>query len=907
MQPPPSPTRPSQNDNCPSASSSTPSLSSLPAPGNTTSAAAALQGATLAFKNNSQRKTGASSPNPHPGSNTGRGPSPARPPSRNVQTTAASAAGGRTRPATPAGVGHEAVGRGHGRTADTGHGNPIPAGTGQGVGSRGNGTTGTGQGRTGQPQQGLTAAGLRGNANGALLAATQAAREHAAAVSSSGPRPRSAEGQGNAAALSGQVTGGSGGGDGSTPETGQRPRSRGAQTHGGLVAQRLSELHPGGGAGGGRGSPSTLLSPPVLGGRPGLEGGRQGSSSSPSLIAATLAASRSASPVRMPSPQPSPNPQLNSGKMTRSRGQSVSGAGIAEPAVRLGAGTRAAEAEALDTASIPPTTSLVSLFESKRERDDVDPVKRRRPALKLRTAEAEEQTWMDGKLEDRRVVKPKPKPEPKPKPQSVDLGRPALPDLGQEYRRPLSQVGQTMTAGRNDEEAHVDLPPQSQIESRNTRPPLARKPRPQVDNRPLTPSSTRSPRISSTNLVSPQPKKLARMPRPEPPAPPARVTKMPEPTLTITPVEPEHDHIDALHSQQPPPRQRRLSQSSTSTDDTFVSASSVPSRSMSPNRGTSKPSEPSTTRKRASSLRSLSNPDLQHPPTQQGSTPTLPLDSLTNAIVASNLASSRLTINTPSQPPPVPAPRRSGRNHTHGTVSPLQPHHTAESLRSQLTGGSSKSHHRTPQQPLQPQRSGKLLQTLRSPHSPALSDDEDARRRMHHLHRKRNKVNKALLMGAKHAHHEGSRRRWRDEITARERRRYEAVWASNRGLFLREGWAFHHDPEGQDGPGTQPHFQIESSRAVTGPEADLVVNVVVRDIWARSRLPADELAEVWDLVDRGQRGALARDEFVVGMWLIDQRLRGRKIPARVSQSVWDSARGGGSGVVVPLPKGRKGK
>jgi len=100
---------------------------------------------------------------------------------------------------------------------------------------------------------------------------------------------------------------------------------------------------------------------------------------------------------------------------------------------------------------------------------------------------------------------------------------------------------------------------------------------------------------------------------------------------------------------------------------------------------------------------------------------------------------------------------------------------------------------------------------------------------------------------------------------------------------------------------------LEQSRAPAGqPEADLVVNVVVRDIWSRSRLPADELAEVWDLVDRSRRGALGRDEFVVGMWLIDQRLRGRKIPARVGRSVWDSVAGGGHGVVVPLPGKRAG-
>lgn len=130
------------------------------------------------------------------------------------------------------------------------------------------------------------------------------------------------------------------------------------------------------------------------------------------------------------------------------------------------------------------------------------------------------------------------------------------------------------------------------------------------------------------------------------------------------------------------------------------------------------------------------------------------------------------------------------------------------------------------------------------------------------------------LQSGKHAHHEGSRRRWRDEVTPRERKRYEAVWASNRGM---------HVPVL---PGGQP--------------SEYVVNVVVREIWKRSRLPGDELAEVWALVDREGRGALGRQAFVVGMWLIDQRLRGRKIPLRVSDSVWGSV----NGVRVQGPKGR---
>jgi len=51
------------------------------------------------------------------------------------------------------------------------------------------------------------------------------------------------------------------------------------------------------------------------------------------------------------------------------------------------------------------------------------------------------------------------------------------------------------------------------------------------------------------------------------------------------------------------------------------------------------------------------------------------------------------------------------------------------------------------------------------------------------------------------------------------------------------------------------------------------------------------LEEVWDLVDSRGIGRLGRYEFVVGLWLIDQRLKGRKLPIKVSDSVWQSARG----------------
>lgn len=107
-------------------------------------------------------------------------------------------------------------------------------------------------------------------------------------------------------------------------------------------------------------------------------------------------------------------------------------------------------------------------------------------------------------------------------------------------------------------------------------------------------------------------------------------------------------------------------------------------------------------------------------------------------------------------------------------------------------------------------------------------------------------------------------------------------WASNRGLLL-------------DGLGAVANGLRDVDRS------QLVVNVVIRDIWARSRLPFDELAEVWDLVDTQSKGALDKAQFVVGMWLIDQRLRGRKIPRKVSDSVWGSAKG----VSVPGPRRKK--
>jgi len=137
---------------------------------------------------------------------------------------------------------------------------------------------------------------------------------------------------------------------------------------------------------------------------------------------------------------------------------------------------------------------------------------------------------------------------------------------------------------------------------------------------------------------------------------------------------------------------------------------------------------------------------------------------------------------------------------------------------------------------------------------------------------------KHLIKKHPNKHHEGDRKRWRDQITERERKRYEGVWAANRGTHV-----LFSDSDLQS-------LEKKGVYAGEDPAREYVSNLVVRDIWSRSRLPEDVLEEIWDLVDHEGAGRLTRDEFIVGMWLIDQRLKGRKLPIRVSESVWASVR-----------------
>jgi hypothetical protein len=227
--------------------------------------------------------------------------------------------------------------------------------------------------------------------------------------------------------------------------------------------------------------------------------------------------------------------------------------------------------------------------------------------------------------------------------------------------------------------------------------------------------------------------------------------------------------------------------------------------------------------------------------------------SLADAMVAGSLASqhtgSRLGSPAPKKVPP-PVPRR--RSQSVGAF------HNGRHLM-HFPGMRSDAGSQTPK--LKPLPMKPMRHTLRSSQEQEEPVDEKKRGRKHWRRHP-------------NMHHEGDRRRWRDKVTERERKRYEGVWAANRSLLL------DYDLENWD---------LEQRQDGT-PTVDLVTNVVARDIWERSRLPADVLEEIWDLVGQAGQKTLNREEFVVGMWLIDQRLKGRKLPVKVSQSVWSSVR-----------------
>ncbi|KAJ4260653.1 Increased rDNA silencing protein [Fusarium torreyae] len=510
---------------------------------------------------------------------------------------------------------------------------------------------------------------------------------------------------------------------------------------------------------------------------PGVAAGRTDPKSA-SFIAATLAASRSASP----------SPKARTPRRKASIGGSSSSGDV------------------VDSVPIAPTGSLISMFEQGRTGEPPRRSSPKRTTVKAHKEPSESISEEQAPFsEDRPAMEPKSKPKPKPKPKP----------------RPLTPEPQT-----------TFKPAPEVLSPKPTRPPkpiLSPKTPPQIiTRRPTqaisTPTEVLSPPSQLLSPPSPDPQKRSPRPRPEskqrPPTPP-QPRGMSKPKVESKSVLQEKSPASTqkrsvpqleprLSRRRPTPTEARPTSSLTmSSDDTFVSASSV----QSPLRE-SPPPLPVKRHFTGSNPPSPSR-DVRRAQLQSSSAASLPLESLTSAIVAGSLASARLT-----------------------------PHNTGGSLAPPLP---------------RRQKSPRLMQTLRQP---AKHVEEEVDR-----HKKKG----LKLHKGKHAHHEGSRKKWRDEVTPRERKRYEAVWASNRGLLL-----------------DLPNLPYD---AMEGNPSEYVLNMIVRDIWKRSRLPVDELAEVWDLVDRKGQGVLGRPEFVVGMWLIDQRLRGRKIPAKVSDSVWGSANG----------------
>lgn len=233
-------------------------------------------------------------------------------------------------------------------------------------------------------------------------------------------------------------------------------------------------------------------------------------------------------------------------------------------------------------------------------------------------------------------------------------------------------------------------------------------------------------------------------------------------------------------------------------------------------------------------------------------TPNMTGDQLADAMVAGSLASSRApSPRKNTEPPPPPARRR----HSYGHLNPL-------------------SLVRTPS----PAKTSGMRHTMRKRDSS--SDDEDGEVDKRHPYMKHK--GKRIVRKHPNKHHEGDRKRWRDAVTERERKRYEGLWAANKGMHVSFTHAEHKILS------SHRHTHLQDAEVELGEQ---VSNIIVRDIWSRSKLPEQALEAVWDLVDEREVGRLNKEEFVVGMWLVDQKLKGRKLPVKVSGSVWASVRG----------------
>jgi hypothetical protein len=530
-------------------------------------------------------------------------------------------------------------------------------------------------------------------------------------------------------------------------------------------------------------------------------------SSSPSFIAAALAASRSASMSPNHTGQSTISPSARYRVSPNHTGQQPLSPSAKQrrpsPARRPQSAqsvtrslSRASEAQndTLDLSSIPPTTSLIGMFEE----SGANPVAQRPTS----TYVAE---WS---------------------PQS----RTKRPQTPRSQAAPIKSEGNTSsnkpeTALKSGEDPvkPTKRPDPAKVAPTSTSPPpLKRTPQPEIKSPKPLRAQTALLKTESPVSIKPRPAIASGQSS----SGPATPIKKPHPLAFSN-----NDDDDA------------------SSEDSFVSASETRKDSLvTVSESKPIPVPPPARRQRP------------RPPSVSPSFNSMTIDSMANAIVASSLASSRTASRAASPTkssfgagPPLPPPRRSKTPsifHHHGTRTPSPP----KGFRT----------------------------TMRKPKEEVEEDFNMTRMGKKHLMKKH--PNK---------HHEGDRKRWRDSITERERKRYEAVWASNKGLFISNAASAPGTfPPPPKAAGAPPQKEMDPERL-----ADCVSNIVVRDIWSRSRLGAENLSEVYELVDRTHTGKLAREEFVAGLWLIDQRLKGRKLPVRVSPSVWASA-GASIGVKV---------
>ncbi|KAL4821295.1 increased rDNA silencing protein 4 [Aspergillus spinulosporus] len=359
------------------------------------------------------------------------------------------------------------------------------------------------------------------------------------------------------------------------------------------------------------------------------------------------------------------------------------------------------------------------------------------------------------------------------------------------------------------------------------------RPKPYSDQRPASSKSSTSPRPLITK-PRPVPPPIPRKPSPALSEPASKSSSLrfenglrhDEPRKPPLPLRSKASAATLSEERPPalPPRRAATAQ------DLFINPSS-PGRAESPAGPSSSPS--------VVSLYSQAH-NASHTSILTGAS----RDASSDAVAASSAASNRALQARKSPPPPPPQRRRRSRS------------------RSLLHVQHQDKKDRTPNP-----SPGGLRETLRPQ---AKSDDEgEQRRRQYKSH---------IINKHPHKHNEGERRRWRSEITEKERKRYEGVWAANKGLLIHPSQVLDENLEpDKTPPGMYPPAAL-----------DMVVSLVVRDIWTRSRLPNHVLEQIWNLVDGQKIGMLTRAEFVVGMWLIDQQLRGHKLPAVVPESVWAS-------------------